>query len=273
MTLKALIFGLLMLSLTTLTTANGATSEVVAADDINWGYLNPLRGKLSPGAADLWGNRIANEATGMLVRFNKGFSSPPHIHNITYRGVVIQGLLHNDDPGAEKMWMPTGSFWTQPAGENHITSANEDFNMIYLEIDSGPYLVKPATEQFDNGERPVNLHYSNMVWLDKSDVYQIEAEGAETAFLWGSTDEGKPGGFMLKLPSGFNGKISATAGELRVVVIKGEVNYSSKDIAENKILSAGSYFGSSGKFDHKLATKADEDAMLYIRSDHKFQVN
>ena len=50
--------------------------------------------------------------------------------------------------------MPTGSFWTQPAGEDHTTAANADTNLIYLEIDSGPYLVKPSSYKFDNGERP-----------------------------------------------------------------------------------------------------------------------
>lgn len=69
---------------------------------------------------------------GISVRFNPGFSSPPHIHNITYRGIVIEGLLHNDDPTAESMWLPAGSFWTQPAGEDHITAANAQSNMIYL---------------------------------------------------------------------------------------------------------------------------------------------
>ena len=131
--------------------ATEKSSRIVTINDIEWGYLNPLRGDLSPGAANLWGDRTKDVSTGMLVRFKKGFQSPPHIHNITYRGVVITGLLHNDDPEAEKLWMPTGSFWTQPAGENHITAANGEANLIYLEIDSGPYLVKPADQAFDDG--------------------------------------------------------------------------------------------------------------------------
>ena len=59
-----------------------------------------------------------------------GFSSPPHIHNVTYRAMVIKGLVHNDDPEAENMWMPPGSFWTQPAGEAHITSAKGEENIL-----------------------------------------------------------------------------------------------------------------------------------------------
>ena len=68
-----------------------AQDKVIAAKDVEWGYLNPARGDTSPGAADLWGDRTKDTATGMLVRFNKGFESPPHIHNITYRGIVIEG--------------------------------------------------------------------------------------------------------------------------------------------------------------------------------------
>lgn len=94
-------------------------------------------------------------ATGMLVKFKKGFSSPPHIHNITYRAIVIEGKLHNDDPSAEAMWMPAGSYWQQPAGEGQQ-------NMAYLEINHGPYLVKPTDKAFDNGERPINIDVTNM---------------------------------------------------------------------------------------------------------------
>jgi len=64
-------------------------NEVVTADNVEWGWLNPLRGDKSPAAGKLWGDRTKNEPAGFLVKFKKGFSSPPHIHNITYRGVVI----------------------------------------------------------------------------------------------------------------------------------------------------------------------------------------
>ena len=36
--------------------------------------------------------------------------------------------------------MPAGSFWTQPAGEVHITSARGQETIAYVEIDEGPYL-------------------------------------------------------------------------------------------------------------------------------------
>lgn len=65
------------------TFADEHVSKVTPANKVKWGYLNPLRGEQSPGAADMWGDRTADTPTGMLVRFKKGFESPPHIHNIT----------------------------------------------------------------------------------------------------------------------------------------------------------------------------------------------
>ncbi|MEO1279451.1 MAG: DUF4437 domain-containing protein, partial [Planctomycetota bacterium] len=65
--------------------------EVVLASEANWGALNPARGDAGPRAADLWGDRTLAGATGFLVKFAEGFSSPPHIHNVTYRGLVIEG--------------------------------------------------------------------------------------------------------------------------------------------------------------------------------------
>lgn len=250
--------------------AASLVSNVVPADKVKWGYLNPLRGTKSPGAADLWGDRSKNEATGMLVRFNKGFSSPPHIHNITYRGIVIKGLMHNDDPNAEEMWLPSGSFWTQPAGENHITAANGKENLIYLEIDSGPYLVKPVENQFDNGERPVNIHSANLVWLSETESLAIKGKGVKLSYLWKSNNETNLEGVLVKIPKGFNGKIETDSSEFRGVVIHGTVNYSSVESKKPIQLTPGSYFSSSNIFSHKLTSKSE--ATIYVRANNQFKV-
>jgi mannose-6-phosphate isomerase-like protein (cupin superfamily) len=264
---------MLTLSLALLSTPSIAaepSSKVVAAEEINWGYLNPLRGVLSPGAADLWGDRTTDTATGMLVRFNKGFESPPHIHNITYRGIVIEGEMHNADPKAKKMWMPTGSFWTQPAGEDHTTAANGETNLIYLEIDAGPYLVKPSAENFDNGERPLNLHKDNIVWLDSNDLHDISAKGVQSTYVWGSSAD--MGGSMLKLPAGFTGTITTLASEFRLVLISGEISYNSEQQSAAKQLKAGSYVESSGAFTHHITNNGDQEVSLYIRTNNRYQV-
>ena len=245
--------------------ANESNFELVKSSEINWGYLNPLRGDKSPGAANLWGDRTVNVATGMLVRFNKGFSSPPHIHNISYRGVVIHGQMHNDDPTAALTWMPKGSFWTQPAGENHITAANGDTNLIYLEIDKGPYLVKPAKQAFNNGETALNLSVSNMVW-EKG----INLQGVEETLLWGSTEASELGGKMFKLPAGIKVNLNNSGKEFRAVLISGSANYTNTELNTPEQIDVGSYFGSKVPFNHSMETL--QESLLYIRSDNRFTV-
>ena len=83
-------------------------SKVVLMSEVKWEQLNPARGDNSPKAGTLWGDRKGSVPTGFLVKFVDGFSSPPHIHNVSYRGVVISGLIHNDDPDAADIWMPAG---------------------------------------------------------------------------------------------------------------------------------------------------------------------
>ncbi|MCX2835082.1 DUF4437 domain-containing protein [Microbulbifer thermotolerans] len=249
---------------------SGSLVKVMSAEEVEWGYLNPLRGALSPGAADLWGDRTGGNATGMLVRFKKGFESPPHIHNITYRGIVIDGQMHNDDPSAAKMWMPPGSFWTQPAGEDHTTAANGETNLIYLEIDSGPYLVMPSDEQFDNGERPLNLHADNMVWQDNSDLYSIQADKAEATQLWRST--ANMNGSMIKLNAGFKGELTTEASEFRAVVIGGEISYGARGLDKPKLLEAGSYIESTGDYTHQFVNNSDGEVTIYIRTDGRYTV-
>lgn len=241
--------------------------SVIAASNIEWGLLNPLRGDASPRAADLWGDRTKNMATGMLVKFQKGFSSPPHIHNISYRGVVIEGRLHNDDPQAAKLWLPPGSFWTQPAGESHITAADGQENLIYLEIDSGPYLVLSEQQAFDNGERPVNVDERNLVWLDDEDLHWLMRSNVQLAYLWGDPD--LENGSFVKLPAGFEGAIKHE-GELKAVVVRGEANHQWRDQKAKTALSPSSFFSSSAKGLHKLTTETE--LVLYVSTNGRYVI-
>lgn len=253
--------------------------RVMTTDDIKWEQLNPARGDKSPKAATIWGDRKGKVATGFLVKFVDGFSSPPHIHNVSYRGLVIEGTIHNDDPDAEKMWMPPGSFWTQPAGEVHITAANSNQNMAYIEIDEGPYLVQPSEEAFDKGERPVNIDRANIVWLKASDTAFMEAQDIseikvipEIAFLWGNYQGETLNGTLLKLPVGFRGTITSQGSEFRVVVIQGALNYPMPNQDMTKKLEPGSYFSSEGEAIHPISSKLGEESLVYIRTNGKFKI-
>ncbi|MCD0462544.1 DUF4437 domain-containing protein [Roseiconus lacunae] len=253
-----------------------AGTEVVLVSEVKWRHLNPARGDASPAAGTLWGDQTEDGESGFLVKFQGGFSSPPHVHNITYRGIVIAGALHNDDPGAEPMWMPAGSWWTQPAGEVHLTAARTQ-SVAYVEIQSGPYLVKGPDKKFDNGERPVNMDSSNIVWLDAADLDWIESksnrnpsQNAQVAFLWGQPDDDGKIGTMLKLPAGFTGILSAEKGMVRVVVVQGKVDLSVDGGTKAKTLPAGSYFGSNAGTDHRLA--CEQACVVYVRSEEKFNL-
>ncbi|WP_372943770.1 DUF4437 domain-containing protein [Shewanella sp.] len=241
--------------------------KVISTDNIEWGMLNPARGDASPKAADLWGDRTKDVATGMLVKFQKGFSSPPHIHNITYRGIVIDGLMHNDDPSAEKMWLPSGSFWTQPAGESHITAANGDDNLIYLEIDSGPYLVKPVEQAFDNGERPINMTENNLFWLNVKDATWLKAGNAQISYLWGKPDAAN--GSFVKLPAGFKGAIES-GNALKAVVVKGSATYQWGNQQALTALTPSSFFSSDAQGKHVINAKTE--VVLYVNSTGPFSV-
>ncbi len=237
------------------------------------------RGDQSPRAGTLWGDRTESGASGFLVKFEDGFSSPPHIHNITYKGVVINGLIHNDDPNAENMWLPAGSFWTQPAGEVHITSADDSNNLAYIEIEEGPYLVLPTEEAFDNGEKPINVYESNIVWLDASNITWIDrsemsasADEAKVAFLWGNPQDDELNGTLVKLSPGFTGKIRSHGSTFRAVVIQGKSQYQISGETEAKTLEPGSYFGSDGETAHQVSCEAEEECIIYMRTEGKYDV-
>lgn len=255
-----------------------SAAKVVVAADIQWEQLNPARGDASPQAATLWGDRRGTVATGFLVKFVDGFSSPPHIHNVSYRGVVIAGEVHNDDPSAAPLWMPTGSFWTQPAGEAHITSSRGP-GVAYIEIEKGPYLVLPVDQAQDNGERPVNVVPSNLVWLDASNTSLIESPatessgGARIAFLWGQTQGQQLYGTLVRLPAGFTGELRSQAESLQAVVIDGEVQHQLEGDSETKTLAPGSYVSSQGELTHRIQCEAEDGCLVYVRSRGRFTIH
>ncbi|MFG0246012.1 MAG: DUF4437 domain-containing protein [Phycisphaerales bacterium JB052] len=259
--------------------AGVAHYESLSYKDIQWGALNPARGDNSPRAGNLWGDRTGPGASGFLVQFVDGFSSPPHIHNITYRGVVINGLVHNDDPNAEEMWLPSGSFWTQPAGDTHITAAQGQFNLAYIEIDEGPYLVKPTSEAFPSADVSINVDESNLVWLDASSISWVDlpnhggaASGTKIAWLWGDPQDDQPSGSLVQLPAGFQGEIRSHAPSFHAVVIQGTVTLHGDNTAGWTELEPGSYFGRAQNPNTPIAVSAHHQVMLYIRTDGRYEI-
>lgn len=258
------------------TNAQEQSNKVILKSEIKWDHLNPKRGDKAPKAGTLWGDRNGTGPTGFLLKPSDGFSSPPHIHNVSYRGIVIRGHIHNDDPKATNMWMPSGSFWTQPKGEVHITSAKGSNTLAYIEIEKGPYLVLPSDEAFDSGERPVNVDERNIVWLDASDISWIEqskesssTHGPKVAFLW---EDNQLKGKLVKLPPGYNGKIISYGSTFRSVVIDGQIQYKTHIETENKSLEPGSFFSSEGESIHEIISDREKESVIYIRTNGKFNI-
>lgn len=249
--------------------------NIVLVSDIKWDQLNPARGDKSPMAGTIWGDRKGKKATGFIFKPVDGFKSPPHIHNVSYRGIVISGVVHNDDPNADEMWMPAGSFWTQPKGKVHITAAKGTNTMAYIEIEEGPYLVWPVDQAFDDGEQPINVAPSNLVWLDASNTAWIAqanssnvASGAKIAFLWGKPQSDDLNVTLIKLPAGFTGKLSSKSATFRAVVIQGQLQHQ----ASEKILDPGSSFSSKGASVHQVSTKGEKECLIYVRTKGKFTI-
>jgi hypothetical protein len=261
--------GFAITSWSAMSAAADSTTELLPVTEVTWEQLNPARGDQSPQAATLWGDRDGTAPTGFLVKFVDGFSSPPHIHNVTYRAVVINGLIHNDDPDAAHMWMPVGSFWTQPKGDVHITAAKGATNVALVEIDKGPYRVLPPKEAFDSGERPINVDPSNLVWVAPTGR-PVSPDGPQLAYLWGNLEDGQSNGTFIKLPAGFDGKIESHGDTFRAVVIQGTLNYGQTDPTG---LEPGSYFGSAGPSTHQLSSGPGTESILYVRTDGRYNIS
>ncbi|MGD1901953.1 MAG: DUF4437 domain-containing protein [Geitlerinemataceae cyanobacterium] len=256
------------------------SSIVVRVADVTWEQLNPARGDLSPQAANLWGSRTEPGPAGFLLKPVDGFRSPPHIHNVAYRGVAIAGELHNDDPNAEDMFMPLGSFWTQPAGGVHITAAKGEDALAYIEVEDD-FGVQPADEAFESDERPVNVDVTNLIWLDASTTDWVKGANrpsrigsAEIAFLWGNPQEADTdsqlNGTLVKLPAGFSGTIHSQGATFRAIVIQGKPQYGAYYSDETQPLEPGSYFGSIGESIHRVS--AEEESVIYVRVNGTFEV-
>lgn len=228
----------------------GPPASHLPISELSWTPLNPARGDASPRAATLWGDRTGPGPSGFLVRFVDGFSSPPHIHNVSYRAVVIDGEVHNDDPGAANLWMEPGSFWTQPRGEVHVTSSS-GISVAYVEIDDGPYLVASPAEARDFGEKPVNVDASNLVWSATT------VEGAERALLWGRPGAG-PGGTMFRLIPGTRAELTSD-NAMRAVVVAGSLRHSSGRSSPAGSLHTGPSI--------PLHCHSDDACVVYLRSE------
>lgn len=77
---------------------------------------------------------------------------------------------------------------------------------------------------------------------------------------------------LVKLNKGAKGYLfgqSDGSPEFKAVVIQGLVSYKSDETKQAVKLNAGSFFSSTGKFEHELSTESD--TIIYIRTDAKLK--
>ncbi|MEM6954783.1 MAG: DUF4437 domain-containing protein [Myxococcota bacterium] len=232
--------------------ASPSPVTVLAYEDVAFTALNPARGDASPMAGTIWGDRNGTAPTAFLFHPVDGFSSPPHIHNVSYRAIVIRGLVHNAHPDAEEQWMPAGSFWTQPQGAVHITAARGEDILALVEIDEGPYLVRPVDQAYETGERAVNVDADAIPWTVRERTQLRFAE------LWGEPFSDAPGGMLVEVPSGLEASSTSTS-PLRAVLVAGTIDH-----LGTMLVAGSSLFAEAAPI--SVACTSDVACVLYLRS-------
>ncbi|MGB0452988.1 MAG: DUF4437 domain-containing protein [Bacteriovoracaceae bacterium] len=124
---------------------------------------------------------------------------------------------------------------------------------LSVEIYYGPYLVKPVKKKFDNGERPYNIHASNIIWNDQGDYKVVD--------LW-QNKQGNVSGRLLK----FDKTIQADLKDARIVVIKGKLE------VKEQILKPGSLVSLKQRSNIKV-TCASKDCIFYLKTDQDFKLS
>lgn len=219
--------------------------KIISSTDLKWREFNYLKKDKSLLAANLWGDFKGDKSAGFLIRYPEGFISTSHTHDVSYRGIVIDGQIHSGDPKASKLWMPNSSYWTWPAGRRHMMAASALRNMVFIETDQGPFSVKLAKESFNTKEYPYNIHTSNILWKKK--------RGFELVDTW-KDKKGRISGSLLK----FKDVVSLDIENSRLVIIKGEV------FVKGQYLKPGSLIYSDGYAKLAFGCKVDE-CIVYFK--------
>lgn len=219
--------------------------KIISSSDLKWTELRYLKKDKSLIAANLWGDFKGDKSAGFLVQYPEDFISTFHAHDVSYRGIVIDGQIHSGDPKASKLWMPNSSYWTWPAGRGHSLAASGGRNIVFVETDQGPFSVKPIKESFNGKEYPYNIHASNILWKKK--------RGFELVDTW-KDKNGIISGSLLK----FKDVVSLDIENSKLVIIKGEV------FVKGQYLKPGSLIYSDGYAKLAFGCKVDE-CIVYFK--------
>ena len=246
------------------------TSKIVLVAQAEWQQLNPKRGDKSPRAATLWGDRDGPGPSGFLLKPVDGFSSPPHVHTAPYHGVVISGTIHNADPSANDLFLPPGSFWTQPEGGVHITACKGDC-LAYIEFEGG-YDVLPVEHAAGDPVTAVSMQPISIPWGDPPGTAAFPT-GPKVAELWGDPQGDQPGGSLLRLPAGKAWSIHSDSGTFHAVAIDGPAKH--REVGKQHVtqFSPGTYFMAQAESEHQVSCGDEAACTLYVRSRGRLQIS
>jgi beta-alanine degradation protein BauB len=78
-------------------------------------------------------------AHATFIRMPAHFVSPIHSHTEDYFGIVVSGIGVNKQLGKEDISLPSGSYWFQRGGENHVTKCVSDTDCLFLIYQPGKF--------------------------------------------------------------------------------------------------------------------------------------
>lgn len=111
----------------------------------------------------------------------------------------------------------------------------------------------------------------NIVWLDSPGL-TASSNGPKLAFLWGNPQDGELNGTLVKLPARYVADIRHHGTTFGTVVIKGRPQHHVPGTSDIKRLEPGSYFSASGEVSQRIASSANGESLIYIRTDGGYEV-
>lgn len=136
--------------------------------------------------------------------------------------------------------------------------------------------MQSAEEAFDNDEHPLNLAADKIVWLGPDDIEWIdreEASGASVSYLWGDPGAGELSGAFVRLAPRSEADLSSNTAQLRSVLIKGNVSHEIKSAIQPRNIAAGGYFTSDAQISHSLTCEAEDECLIYVRTEGHFTLD
>ncbi len=217
------------------------------------------------------GDREAG-AHGTFVRIPPGQATPLHTHGAAYNAVVLQGNFENPIPGeaASDVVLTTGSFYSVPAGAEHVTQCAPDSPVDCLSFfyQAVPFDFAPVETPAEDPMAP------GAVFITASSVTFDDIIPGVVAFgtVAGDREAGAHGTFV-RIPPGEATPLHTHGASYDAVILDGNVeNPIPGDAASDVILTRGSYYFVPAGAEHitRCAANSPTDCLTFFYQDVAF---